>query len=231
MSPDSIQQGFHRNLPGAKGRVALSWFASLALALLTILAGCQSPSAVNAPAGRATQVGKAAPASDEPGTYTIEDGDVLQISFPSTKNLDTKQQVRRDGKVSLAMVGEVKAAGLTPSELEKELARLYSPQLVSNQVTVTVVSSSYAVFVTGAVLKPGKIQADHRLTALEAIMDAGGFDTTKANMKAVKVIRQVNGETQYFTLNLQLVLDGKPSQPFYLKHSDIVYVPEKFSWF
>jgi polysaccharide export outer membrane protein len=131
----------------------------------------------------------------------------------------------------MSMVGEVVAAGLTPGDLEKELLKLYSNQLLSKEVTVTVVSSSIPVFVSGAVIRPGKVISDHPISALEAIMEAGGFDRTKADMKAVVVIRQEGGQTKRYTLNLKLVLDGKQSEQFFLKPSDIVYVPEKFSWF
>ncbi|MDB6115444.1 MAG: polysaccharide export protein [Lacunisphaera sp.] len=155
----------------------------------------------------------------------------MKISFPGAPNLDSTQTVRRDGKITLAVVGEISVIGRTPTELEQELLKLYSTQLVSKEVTVMVVSSSYAVFVSGSVLRPGKIMADRPLTALEAIMEAGGFDSAKADMSAVKVVRQEEGGTKNYVLNLRLILDGKSSEPFYLKRSDIVYVPEKFSWF
>ena len=62
-------------------------------------------------------------------------------------------------------------------------------------------------------------------------MNAGGFDTSRANMQAVTIIREENGQTRNYTVNLQLILEGKSSTPFYLKRSDTVFVPEKFSWF
>ena len=93
------------------------------------------------------------------------------------------------------------------------------------------VSSSFPVFVTGAVLKPGKIVSDHSMTALEAIMEAGGPDYTKANLKAVKVIRLEDGQFKTYTLDLKLLLEGKGNEPFYLKPSDIVRVPERFVLF
>jgi polysaccharide export outer membrane protein len=160
----------------------------------------------------------------------VKEGDTLRISFPGASNLDTTQQVRRDGRITLSMVGEVIAAGLTPAELEKELLKQYSSQLLSKEVTVTVVSSSIPVFVTGAVLRPGKVVSDHPISALEAVMEAGGF-TSAADMKAVLVIRQEGGQTRNYVVNLKLVLEGKQTEPFYLKPSDIVYVPQKFSWF
>jgi len=103
--------------------------------------------------------------------------------------------------------------------------------LVSKEVTVQVVSSSCPVYVTGAVIRPGKILADHPITVLEAIMEAGGFDYAKADLANVTVIREENSQTKNIVINLKLVLSGKQATPFHLKPSDIVYVPVKFSWF
>jgi len=131
----------------------------------------------------------------------------------------------------MPIIGEVVAAGKTPVALEKELVTLYSPHLVSKEVTVTVISASFSIFVSGAVQKPGKITTDRPITALEAIMEAGGFDSAKANTAAVAVVRQSGTKTEHFTLNLKQVLEGKQVEPFYLRRSDIVHVPEKFTWF
>jgi polysaccharide export outer membrane protein len=161
----------------------------------------------------------------------IREGDTLKITFPGATNLDSTQPVRRDGRISLSIVGEVMAAGLTSTELEKQLGELYSSQLTSKEVNVTILSSSFSVFVNGAVLRPGKIVSDRPISALEAIMEAGGFIDTKANMRAVTVVRNEGGQTKNYTLDLREVLEGKQNEPFYLKSSDIVYVPEKFSWF
>ena len=166
-----------------------------------------------------------------PTTFTLREGDILKISFPGSPSLNTTQQIRTDGKISLPLVGEVKAAGMTPADLQKVLMDLYAPQLSSKEVTIEVQNSSFPVYVTGAVLRPGKISSDHPITALEAIMEAGGFDYTKANLKDVVVIRQEGNQTKNYTLNLKLAMEGKISQLFYLKPADIIYVPEKFSWF
>jgi polysaccharide biosynthesis/export protein len=175
------------------------------------------------------------PANDEPApvpeVQTLREGDVLKIAFPGAPNLDTTQQVRRDGRISLQIVGEVMASGMTPTALEQDLLKRYENDLVTKEVRVTVVSSTFFVFVNGAVLRPGKITADRPLSALEAIMEAGGFDAAKADLRAVKIIRQQGGRTQNFTINLQQVFDGKQADPFMLRQSDIVMVPEKFSWF
>ena len=170
-------------------------------------------------------------AAKEQQTQTLRAGDVVKISFPRTPTLDTTQQIRRDGKLNLYLVGEVQAANQSPIELENQLLELYASQLVSKEVRVTVVSSSFAVFVTGAVLRPGKITPDRTLTAFEAIMEAGGFDDAKADSKAVTVIRNESGQIKHYTVNLKAVLQGKPVEPFYLQAYDVVYVPERFSWF
>lgn len=166
-----------------------------------------------------------------PDKQILNAGDVVKISFPGAQNLDTTQQIRRDGRLNLYMIGEVKAADMTPAELERDLVQAYSSQLLSKEIKVTVVSSSFAVFVTGAVVRPGKISSDRALTAFDAIMEAGGFDGSRANTKEVRVVRQEEGQTKTYTLNLKTVLDGGQVEAFYLKSYDSVYVPEKISWF
>jgi polysaccharide export outer membrane protein len=193
--------------------------ATAAAVVLGLTLGCETAKA------------PAAEAHVEPPPQTLQAGDVIHIAFPGAASMDTTQQIRRDGKVNLSMVGELEAAGKTPADFEKELIAQYSSQLINKEVKVTVVSSSYSVFVTGSVLKPGKIQPDHAITAFEAIMEAGGFDYAKANTSAVRVIRNGGGGTQTYTIDIKAILDGKPSKPFYLQSNDTVYVPEKFQIF
>jgi polysaccharide biosynthesis/export protein len=192
------------------------------LAAMTVLfSGCNStPKSSGVPAPVATDV------------QMLSEGDVIKIAFPGTPSMQPEtQQIRRDGKVNLAIIGEVKATDKTPAQLEDELVKAYSPQLTSKEVKVTVVSSAFAVYVGGAVLKPGKIMPERALTALDAIMEAGGFDHTRANMKAVRVIRQEEGVVKNYYVNMKEVLEGADTKPFYLKSHDVVFVPEKISWF
>jgi len=193
---------------------------ALSAAGCVLLSGCATSQNVKPGASAPESVAQA-----------LHAGDVIKIAFPRAPTLDTTQQIRRDGKINLSLVGEVNAADQSPADLEKKLLELYASDLVSKEVRVTVVSSAFAVFVTGAVVRPGKLIPDRKLTAFEAIMEAGGFDLAKANTKTVTVIRQESGQTRNFTLNLKKVLDGKESEPFYLKAYDVIYVPEKFSWF
>jgi len=193
------------------------------------------PAASNLPEGQGlTNTPPAAltrSASPRPDFVTLREGDTLRITFPGSPNLNTSQQIRRDGKISLPMIGEVKAAGLTPSDLEKELVKLYAPQLVTKEVNVTLESSAYFVFVTGAVSRPGRIMFDRPISLLEAVIDAG-VDYSKANLKHITVIRQQPGrEPHYYHFNLKKELQGVGSEPFYLQPSDIVFVRERFTWF
>jgi polysaccharide biosynthesis/export protein len=179
----------------------------------------------------ATPAAPAAPATDNSPSMLLREGDAVRISFPGAPSLDTTQTIRRDGKITLDMVGEMKAAGLTPHDLEQQLLKVYSDQLVVKEVTVTVQTSVFVVYVTGAVLRPGKLISDRVETPLEAVIEAG-IDPTKSNLKKIVVIREhENGKTEHFPLNLDDVMRGKPTVPFTLKSMDKIFVPEKFSWF
>jgi polysaccharide biosynthesis/export protein len=166
-----------------------------------------------------------------PPAQILQAGDVIHLAFPGAPSLDTTQQIRRDGKLNLAMVGEIQAEGKTPADFEKELVGLYGPQLVTKEVKVTIVSSSFFVFVNGAVMKTGKIQPDHPITALDAVMEAGGFDRAKANPRSVRIIRKDGDKMKTITVDLQAILDGKSTEALYLQSGDIVVVPEKFQVF
>ena len=199
----------------------------LAVLVLLALAGCEAPPVTPPPVKGAGEPGAAA--ANE--VTTLKPGDVIKVGFPSVPSMDSTQAIRPDGKLSLPMIGDIVIAGKTTDAVTKELLDLYASKLVSKEVTVSVVSSSYAVYITGAVLRPGKINAERRITVFDAIMEAGGFDKAKADLKAVVVIREEDGKNRRYTFDLQKIFSGETSEPFYLKPFDTVFVPEKFSWF
>jgi polysaccharide export outer membrane protein len=205
-----------RSLEIARGVFIALWGALLIL----LLPGCQSTPT-------------AAPTDPIPYvTAVLREGDSIKIAFPGAQNLDTTQQVRRDGKITLPLGGEIVAAGRTPADIEKEILKLHGEQLAVKQVVVTVTSSAYPVYVSGAVLRPGKILADRPMTVLEAIMEAGGFDQATANPKKVTVLREFEGQTVSYTVDMSRVIKGDPGiKPFYLKPADKIHVPQKFNWF
>lgn len=196
---------------------------ALALGFWIGVTGCQTPSF----SGLASKDGSASADS----ALVLHEGDTVQITFAGAPGFNTTQQIRRDGRITLTQVGEFKAADLTPEQLQKELLRLYDAQLQTKECTVTVQSAAFPVYVMGAVQKPGKFMFDRPTTALEAIMEAGGFDSARADSKAVVVIRKENGHSQNFKLNLKRALKQGDAEPFGLKPTDIVYVPERFVWF
>jgi protein involved in polysaccharide export with SLBB domain len=157
---------------------------------------------------------------------TLDPGDVVEIKFFFTPQLNITQTVRPDGKISLELIREVTAQGKTAVELRDELLRLYEPHLKAPEIAV-VVRSFYTrrVFVGGQVMESGVIEMPGEMTALEAVMEAGGFDLRAAERKSVIVIRYTNGRRYAYKLDLKRATAGKETKPFYLEPRDIVHVP------
>lgn len=192
------------------------------LALLFAVAGCQAPST-----GASSSLNPLeASIPSMPGV--LREGDVIQIAFATSTNLNATQRIQLDGQISLQFVNNVAAAGKTPLELARTLEKLYEPHLRGAEpITVTVATSAAAVYVSGAVLRPGKIPLDRPLTVVEAINEAGGPDHTRAKLSAVTVLRIENGQRVSRRINLKKALEGSDTTLFYLKPFDTVYVPEK----
>lgn len=205
----------------------------LLLFILTLtISGCRSDQFESIPMPPHPNSGVSnAPTQPSQATMVLREGDTLTVSIPASPTLDTTQQIRTDGKIVLPLIGEVVASGKTPEDLQNELLKLYQPQVSAKQVIVTVQSPTVPVYVTGAVMRPGPVTVNHPLSALDAIMEAGGFDYTKANEKAVVVVRQEKDRTVRYKLDLKKVLSGSEGEPFYLQPYDIVYVPERFTWY
>ena len=199
--------------------------AGLLVSALTAFTSCGTM-----PGGPQTPVN---PAMEKPSSTPIilREGDVVKVTFPGSPNLDTTQPIRRDGKVNLPLIGEVDASGMSPSALQDKLVQAYASQISSKEVIVQVVSSSFPVYVTGAVMHPGKVSTDHPMTALEAVMEAGGFNYDTANMKEVMIDRNVSGVMQHYKVDLKSVLTSTGTNSFYLQPNDIIYVPERFTPF
>ena len=128
----------------------------------------------------------------------------------------------------MPFIGKIKALGKTPQELESWLDVLYEPQLrAKERITVNVAVSTAVVYVTGAVLRPGKVPLDRPMTALDAVVEAGGGEPSRAKLTEVVVLRIDKGRRVRFTLNLKRALKGDDHSLFYLEPFDIIYVPEK----
>ncbi len=169
-------------------------------------------------------------AQDTAGTaekFILQAEDQLRITFPGAPELDAELQIRRDGVISVPIVGEIVAAGKTPSELETLLSEKFENQLVSNEVMVVVVESHFTYYLEGEVQSPGIIRSFRQLSVLEAIIAAGGINKTTGKMKSVVVIRRKGDKYQHFELDLAAVIDGKKDGAFVLESYDIVSIPQR----
>lgn len=210
----------------AKKLTAIFGFLTLAIAGLMAITGCETQHE------QYTNFGGELPTNTvHAESILLREGDVVKITFPGAPNLNTTTPIRRDGNITLQQVGDVQAAGKTPSQLQADLLKLYADKLESKQILVEVASSAFPIFVTGAVLKPIKVLADHPMTALEAIMEAGGPDYAKANLKNVEILRQDGNHLHAYYINVKDWMAGKDVDLFYMKPGDIIYVREKFTWF
>jgi polysaccharide biosynthesis/export protein len=160
-----------------------------------------------------------------PPTPTPTPGDVVKLSFPATPDLNQSQKIRADGKVNLPLIGEVTAAGKTLLSFQNELVRLYKPQLRNSEVVVTLEMGIIQVVVSGAVLKPQKLQFDRPTSVFQAIMEAGGVNEF-GNLKKVRLIRTVNGRQHTQILDLRSTLRGEATQGFCIKDGDVIFVPQ-----
>jgi polysaccharide export outer membrane protein len=150
-------------------------------------------------------------------------GDVLILTFPGAPELNTRQKIQANGKVSLPTLGDVSASGKTITNYQSELTSMYQPHLQDPTVVVSLESAAAGVYVSGEVLRPGKIPLDRPMTALEAVMEAGGFSKF-ANPKQVIVVRNEKGKNQRYVLNMNDTLSGLESTPFYVRPFDVIYV-------
>ena len=110
-------------------------------------------------------------------------GDVIEIRYFYTPELNVVQTIRPDGNIFLQLIGEVNAKGKTPLELKGEIQKLYRPYMQEVDIAVIVQSlSERYIYVGGQVFEPGVILMERQrsFTALEALMKAGGITTLKS---------------------------------------------------
>lgn len=156
----------------------------------------------------------------------IMPGDDIEINVFGAPDLNTLQKVRMDGKISAKLFGDIQAAGRQPAELQKELTTLYESQVQIKAVTV-IVRSAAVIYVTGAVVRQGAIPCVRPMTALDAIMECGGFDARAgARRGQVHVIRNESNQVCNITVDLESILtESRKTVPLYLRPFDTVYVP------
>lgn len=163
----------------------------------------------------------------EPPTYRIGPGDVLQIDVwkePDVSNPSVT--VRPDGRVSVAMIGELLVAGLTPTELKAVLVEKFGTLIRDARVTVTVRdANSQKVYLIGEVRREGAIRMSGPLTVLQALAEAGGI-SDYAKRSQIYILRVVDGRQVRLPFDYEAVVRGrKVEQNVTLLPGDTVVVP------
>jgi len=175
--------------------------------------------AVTSPSDRASRI------VAEETDYRIGTEDVLDISVWKAPELSRTVPVRPDGKVSLPLINDIQAAGLTPTTLREELAKRLSEYVPSPEVAVIVREvHSAKVSVIGSVRNPGRYELKSAATVLELIALAQGF-TDFANRDRIVVLRQKNGTQTRIPFNYRKIADGSEQDNFFVQPGDIIVVP------
>lgn len=197
----------------------------IALALISLAAAAGGAQEVPAPGpASGTEAPAVGPADDLPAGFVIGPEDVLSIVFWRDKEMSTQVTVRPDGKISLPLLDEVQAAGLTPAELRAHLIAESKRFFGNPNVTVVVDRvNSRKVFITGQVVKPGPYVITAPTTVLQLIALAGGLKDF-ADSKNITIVRHEGGRTSSYLFNYREIRRNL-RQNIDLKPGDTVVVP------
>jgi polysaccharide export outer membrane protein len=181
-------------------------------------AGAADPAKMGAP-----KTQESAPSAVDTRTFVLGAEDVIAIKVWREPELSGQFVVRPDGKISLPLVNEIQASGLTPKQLEKALSDGLSKFINQPEVTVQVTTvNSRKYYIQGEVQRPGAYPLVVPTTVLEALVNAGGFREF-ANTKKITVLR--NGRER-MRFNYKDVTRGKhPEQNIQLQPGDQIIVP------
>jgi len=158
--------------------------------------------------------------------YVIGAEDILYIHVWREEALSRTVPVRMDGYISLPLIHEIRAAGLTPLQLKEELTRRLKEFIENPNVSVIVMeANSFKVYVSGQVRNPGVYRLRSETTILQIIPMVGGF-TDWANQKKILVIRKEDGKEKRFVINYKSLMKGENLESnLILKAGDTIIVP------
>jgi len=193
--------------------------------LLAIAAPMRAQTAANSSDTRSALPGTHAAATHDP-SYVIGAQDVLDIDVWKEQELTRAVEVRPDGKISLPLLNDIQAAGLTPMQLAANITEGLKKYISDPQVTVIVTQiNSQRVYILGEVTHPGAYPLLPGMNVLQALSSAGGF-TMFANTKKIYVLRQQGGKQKKFPFNYKEVIAGKHTdQNIVLRAGDQIVVP------
>jgi polysaccharide biosynthesis/export protein len=168
---------------------------------------------------------KAAVAADS-DSYIIGPEDVLYIYVWKEENLSRSVPVRMDGMISIPLVDDIKAAGMTPLQLKEVLLIKLREFVETPDVTVIVTeANSYRVFVQGEVKTPGVYKLRSETSLVQLIIMAGGF-TDWANQKKITIMRKEGGKDSRILVNYKKIVEGdEGAKDVTLKSGDIIIIP------
>jgi polysaccharide export outer membrane protein len=190
----------------------------------------QQPAATASPQEAARQEGAPAAASasaiiERPDAFRIGPEDVLDVQVWKNAELSRVVPVRPDGMISLPLVNDIRAAGLTAIELRQQITQRLSEFVPSPEVSVIVREvHSVKVAVVGAVRMPGHYEVNSSATVLELIARAQGL-TEFADKGRIVVLRQNGKSTTRIPFNYRKVADGAEQDNFTVQPGDIIVVP------
>jgi polysaccharide export outer membrane protein len=204
--------------------------AGKTISLVTFIAGCLvlTSCAGNLPSVKTlAQVQQSKPgvaASEE--SYVIGSGDRLSIDVWKEPDLSKQVTVRLDGKISLPLIEDVVAGGLTSAELRTQLTEKYRQYVDSPVVSVTVLEShSKKIYLVGKVTKPGEYPLQKNMTVVQAISLAGGLGEW-ADGSNIRLIRKIKGVEKTFRVDYDAIVFGKDlAQNVQLEPDDTIFVP------
>lgn len=185
-----------------------------------------APAGPARPAAGQSAAAQPADAVTPPSDYVIGPEDVIGVVVWREQDLSADVKVRPDGKVSLPLLNDLQASGLTPEEFRKVVTDAAAKFVADPSVTIIVKQiNSRMVFVMGEVGKPGTYQLTAPYTVLQMLALAGG-PTAFAKRDKIGVVRTVNGKTVRHRFNYEEVVDGrKMEQNLVLRPGDTVIVP------
>jgi polysaccharide export outer membrane protein len=200
--------------------------AAVLLCIFWLTAGILAQTADGPKAGDITN--KPAEAVQDPGTssdYVIGADDVLKITVWKEPDLSETLPVRPDGKISMPLLNDIPAAGLTPLQLKDSITEKLKKYIADPRVTVVVTAmNSRRIFVTGEVVHSGPMTLLPHMTVLQALSQAG-FNQF-ANLKNIYLLRTENGRQNKLPFNYKDVVKGNhPEQNILLKPGDTLVVP------
>ena len=144
-----------------------------------------------------------------PKDYVIGVEDVLNVVFWNAKELSAEVLVRPDGKISLPLLNDVPAAGMTPEQLAESIAKIGTKYVRDSGATV-IVKAVYSrkIYVIGEVAKPGPFLLGNEMNVIQAIGEAGGFLET-AKKGDIAIVRIEGGKERRYKFNYNDVVRGK----------------------